>query len=91
MQEHLSHVKQLSDNFTAFGEKINDANLEQIILIGPIIVATLTATLENNIPMNDFRAHLLAFEQRIEAQHALLQQLLVANIATHHRSKPNYS
>ncbi|KAF9620570.1 hypothetical protein IFM89_013235 [Coptis chinensis] len=90
MQEYLSHAKQLRDNLAAFGEHIIDADLQQIILIGldttyDPIVAVLTAILENNIPMDDFQAHLFAFDQRIEAQNALLQQHPVANIATQHR------
>ncbi|KAF9621457.1 hypothetical protein IFM89_021529 [Coptis chinensis] len=90
MQEYLSHAKQLRDNLAAFGEHIIDADLQQIILIGldttyDPIVAVLTAILGNNIPMDDFQAHLFAFDQRIEAQNALLQHHPVANIATQHR------
>ncbi|KAF5191126.1 hypothetical protein FRX31_019288 [Thalictrum thalictroides] len=49
------------------------------------IVTTLTATVVD-ITMDDFYAHLLAFEMRFKSQNAILQSPPVANLAHNRQS-----
>ncbi|KAF6144436.1 hypothetical protein GIB67_024663 [Kingdonia uniflora] len=86
MKDYFLHAKELADSLAASGHPISDPNLQQIILSGldnayDAIVTTLTATMAD-ITMDDFYAHLIAFDIRLEAQTVMLQQHPVANIAT---------
>ncbi|KAF9617723.1 hypothetical protein IFM89_038223 [Coptis chinensis] len=70
----------------------HEEDLQQIILGGlnvvyEAIVTTLTARMFD-INMEDFFTHFLAFDMRLEAQIALLQQQTVANVAAQYRNLP---
>ncbi|KAF6145360.1 hypothetical protein GIB67_016821 [Kingdonia uniflora] len=72
MSQYFLHAKQLVDSLATTGNPMNDSNLQQIILSGldfayDVIMTTLTATVDD-IDMDDFYAHLLAFDMRVEAQ-----------------------
>ncbi|KAF8379933.1 hypothetical protein HHK36_027398 [Tetracentron sinense] len=93
MTEYFLHVKQLADHLAASGQPMLDTDLQQTLLSGldssyDAIVTTLTATIDD-FSMDDFQAHLLAFEMRLEAQQALFHQQPVANVANQNR--PQYS
>ncbi|XP_074361424.1 uncharacterized protein LOC141701687 [Apium graveolens] len=90
MQQFFSHAKQLADSLAASGYPIVTSDLQQIILVGldssydPIVTALTTTAADAS--MDDFFAHLLAFEMRIDAQTALLQQQPVAHVASQQRN-----
>lgn len=84
MSEYFLREKQLS-NTHASGQPLLDIDLQQIMLSGldsayDAIVTTLTATIDD-FSMDNFQAHLLAFEMRLESQQSLLEQQPVANVA----------
>ncbi|KAL5711076.1 hypothetical protein ACHQM5_021571 [Ranunculus cassubicifolius] len=90
MSQYFLHAKQLSDSLAASGNQMSTSDLQQIILQGldsayDAIVTTLTATVDD-IEMEDFYAHLLAFDMRVEAQNSILHQQSVANVASYQRS-----
>ncbi|KAF6135928.1 hypothetical protein GIB67_006820 [Kingdonia uniflora] len=95
---YFLHAKELADSLAASGHLMSDPDLQQIILSGldnayDAIVTTLTATMAD-ISMNDFYAHLIAFDMRLEAQTIMLQQHPVANVATQQRNmsfKPGFN
>lgn len=94
MADYFLKVKRLGDALAASGEPIRNSDLQQMLLSGldssyDAIVTTLTATL-NEVPMDDFQAHLLAFEMRLDSQNSTLHSnnvLNVANVA----SRQNYN
>lgn len=91
MSEYFLLAKQLSDNLAACGHAISLADLQQYILNGmdsayDAIVTTLTAT-NVDITLEDFQAHLLSFEMRLESQNSVLGAAPIAHLA---RSNSNY-
>ncbi|KAL5728487.1 hypothetical protein ACHQM5_001563 [Ranunculus cassubicifolius] len=89
MQQYFLKAKQLADSLASSGHPIQPSDLQQIILAGldsayDAIVTTLTTTVVDT-SMDDFYAHLLAFDMRVEAQTAALHQIPVANVATQQR------
>lgn len=69
MFEYFLRAKQLLDTLAASDQALLDTDLQQIILSGldsayDAIVTTLTAAIDN-FSMDDFQAHLLAFEMRL--------------------------
>ncbi|KAF6146593.1 hypothetical protein GIB67_008879 [Kingdonia uniflora] len=98
LKDYFLHAKELANSLAAFGHLMSDPDLQQIILSGfdsasDAIVTTLTATMAD-ITMDDFYAHLIAFNMRLEAQTIMLQQHPVANVATQQRNmslKPGFN
>ncbi|KAF6152609.1 hypothetical protein GIB67_013056 [Kingdonia uniflora] len=83
MPEYFDHAKTLADSLAASEHPLPEADVQQIILSGldfayDAIVASLTATVDD-IMMDDFQAHLLAFGMRVEAQQAILTSQPLAN------------
>lgn len=76
MIDYLQDAKQLADSLAASGQPMAESDHHQVILSGldvayDAITNSLTTTLEH-IPMDDFQAHLLAFESRLQS-HNLTQ------------------
>ncbi|KAF6163462.1 hypothetical protein GIB67_029311 [Kingdonia uniflora] len=76
MKDYFLHAKELADSLVASGQPMSDPDLQQIILSGldnayNAIVTTITATMVN-ITMDDFYAHLIVFDMRLEAQTIML-------------------
>lgn len=95
MQHYFLKAKQLADSLASSGHPIETSDLQQIILAGldsayDAIVTTLTTTVTDS-SMDDFYAHLLAFDMRVEAQIIALQQNPVANVATQQRNSSSKS
>ncbi|KAF5188495.1 hypothetical protein FRX31_021919, partial [Thalictrum thalictroides] len=85
LQVESSH---LADNLAASGHPILESDLQQIILNA--IVMTLTSTV-TDITIDDFYAHLLAFDMHLESQNAILQSPPFANLAHNLQSASQYS
>ncbi|KAJ8624181.1 hypothetical protein MRB53_032711 [Persea americana] len=86
MDDYLQRAKQYADSLAASGQPMAESNIQQVILNGldtayDAIVTSLTTTLADT-PMEDFQAHLLAFESRIQSQNLVDQVTSLANIAT---------
>ncbi|KAF6134584.1 hypothetical protein GIB67_022324 [Kingdonia uniflora] len=98
MKDYFLHAKELTDSLAASGHPMSDSDLQQIILSGldnayDAIVTMLTTTMAD-ITMDDFYAHLIAFDMRLEAQTVMLEQHPVANVATQQRNmslKPGFN
>lgn len=93
-----------SDNLAAYGQIISEPDLQQLILGGlsseynPIY--TKLTTMVNEIPMEDFQAHLNAFQKRLDQQRAhTTTSSFSTNVANRSRersfsqphSQPSYS
>ncbi|KAF8402888.1 hypothetical protein HHK36_010980 [Tetracentron sinense] len=90
MVDYFQKAKQLADNLAASGNTMPDCDLQQCLINGldsayDAIVTTLTATLENT-SMDDFQAHLLAYDMRLEAQQSALATVPVVNMAAQNLS-----
>ncbi|OVA09186.1 Lipase [Macleaya cordata] len=88
MQQYFSFAKQLFDALAASGNPITDNDLQQAILSGldqsyDAIVTSLTTLI--TVDMDEFFAHLLTYDMRLELQMASLQQP-IANVATTNRA-----
>ncbi|KAJ8633327.1 hypothetical protein MRB53_026663 [Persea americana] len=86
MDDYLQHAKQYADSLAASGQPMAESDIQQVILnrldtAYDAIVTSPTTTLAYT-PMEDFQAHLLAFESRIQSQNLVDQVTPVANIAT---------
>ena len=86
IEDYLQNAKKLADNLSASGNPMVETNLQQVILNGldttyDAIVTSLTTTLDDTT-MEDFQAHLLAFEARLQPQIVTDHIALSANNAT---------
>ncbi|KAF5186816.1 Lipase [Thalictrum thalictroides] len=93
--EYCLHVKTLADSLAASGHPISDSDLQQMILNGldsnyDAIVTTLTTRVDD-INMDDFQAHLSAFDMRMQAQQGILASEPIANIAAHSGSNKKHA
>ncbi|OVA09277.1 hypothetical protein BVC80_8359g5 [Macleaya cordata] len=71
MNDYLLHAKKIVDSLAAYGQPFSVPVVQQMILGGldsvyDAIVTTLTATCSTT-SMEDFQAHLMAFEMRLAA------------------------
>lgn len=72
MTDYPHHAKKLADSVASSGNPMPDSDLQQVILTDldiayDVIVTSLTTTIDDT-SMEDFQAHLLAFEPRLQAQ-----------------------
>ncbi|KAJ8624191.1 hypothetical protein MRB53_032721 [Persea americana] len=86
IDDYLQRAKQYADGLAAFGQPMAESDIQQVILnvldtSYNAIFTSLTTTL-TDMPMEDFQAHLLAFESRIKSQNLVDQVTPLANIAT---------
>ncbi|KAL5704422.1 hypothetical protein ACHQM5_022856 [Ranunculus cassubicifolius] len=85
MQQYFLHAKQIADNLAASGNPLSDLDLQYTVLTGldsayDSVVTSLLATI-SNMSMDDFYAHLLTFELRLEDQNSIMHSSPVANVA----------
>ncbi|KAF6152137.1 hypothetical protein GIB67_031459 [Kingdonia uniflora] len=95
MKDYFLHAKELADSLAASGHPMSDPDLQQIILSGldnayDAIVTTLAATMAD-ISMDDFYAHLIAFDMHLEAQTVMLRQHPVATQQRNMSFKPGFN
>lgn len=72
MVDYLQRAKELADSLATSGHPMQESDLQQLILNGldtayDAIVTSLTTTIDDT-SMEDFQAHLLAFEARLQSQ-----------------------
>ncbi|OVA20285.1 hypothetical protein BVC80_157g86 [Macleaya cordata] len=97
MNEYLLHARSLADLLATSGQPIPDRTFQQIVLTGldnvyDPIVTTLSATVDNSTySMDDFHAHLLAFDMRVLAQQAVVSPQPSAHVATTNSSSSSRS
>ncbi|OVA12199.1 hypothetical protein BVC80_1777g18 [Macleaya cordata] len=98
MAQYFLHAKSLADSLSAAGHVLTDAEVQAAILQGlepayDAVVTTLTGPASADLSMDDFYAHLQAFEIRLDSQNEALRQQPVANVATQNRSNgpPRFS
>ncbi|KAJ8650621.1 hypothetical protein MRB53_003644 [Persea americana] len=95
MDDYLQNAKLLADSLTASGHPMLKSDLQQVILNGldtayDPIVTSLTTTIDDT-SMEDFNAHLLAFESRLQNQLATDSVNPSANVAAKSSSRNSFS
>ncbi|KAF6147404.1 hypothetical protein GIB67_016761 [Kingdonia uniflora] len=97
MSDYLQLAKTLTDNLAASGQIVPELDLQQLILGGlprpeyDAVYTTLTTTIDDT-HMENFQAHLMAFEHRLDRQSVIVDTTPIsANVATSSRGRQSHN